>query len=65
MRDAKPSEVRRDELEVLLLEIDAGLARNEQLRLKLHSHTAEGRKRMNQCRDTLTRLRAKLDPAPN
>jgi hypothetical protein len=63
MRDANdaPSE----EIEVLLLEIEAGLARNEQLRLKLHSHTAEGRKRMARCRNTLTRLRAKLDPASN
>jgi hypothetical protein len=31
MRDAKPSDVRSDELEVVLLEIEAGLARNEQL----------------------------------
>jgi hypothetical protein len=65
MRDAKPSDVRSDELEVVLLEIEAGLARNEQLRLKLHSHTVEGRKRMSQCRETLTRLRAKLGPASN
>jgi hypothetical protein len=55
------SQLHGRDLEALLQEIQAGLTKNEQLRLRLKIQTAEGRQRMRRATEALARWRAKLD----
>jgi uncharacterized protein YgfB (UPF0149 family) len=49
------------DLEDLLQEIQAGLTKNEQFRLRLKIQTAEGRQRIRRVAEALAQWRAKLD----
>jgi hypothetical protein len=61
LRCVMASQLHGRDLEALLQEIQAGLTKNEQLRLRLKIQTAEGRQRMRRATEALARWRAKLD----